>query len=153
MNSIYGDCNYKIQGFSPTPNKTIEKWNFAIGLNKDFARAVFERQLTKDSFERLNELAKRNLKNIGLNGPIGSHFFEFERSEKGLTFLLHSCNVPGNATYLSLEGIRLPEGFKVENEYDKYLIFNPHNIDTIHQASALLSNWLIWYTCAEALIS
>jgi len=149
---IFGGCNYKIDGFFPRLDGTsYGKWNFSVGLRKEFAQRAFEREISQEVYERVNKETEIITRKIRVLGSMGSHYYEFTKNNRGnLTLLLKSCNVPGNATYISLEGIDLLEGLKIKDEYDKYLIFNPHNIDTIVQAAALLSNWIRWYDCAEA---
>ena len=148
---------YVVSGFTPPIEYQLGGFGFCVGIDMGLAKKALERKLPDEGFDRMQEIGKKIIVSSGL-AKKDEHIYppyKFAESKEGYNLLLRFCDVPGNACSLGLDGDWL---YKFER-FDKYdgellLEYVPHNVDSIHQAYALLSLWTNWAdsvfaTCGE----
>jgi len=141
---------YVIDGFSCRSDLDMSAYDFSIGLNADFAMKAYCKEITELAFNKLDKIAKKMLKTIKLDSSF-IYPYKFLENEKGKpTLLLQWCNVPGDACDLGIDGFKLDFIKKGKLSQNEMVIYNPHNIDSMKQAYALLSIWLNWSNFAYA---
>jgi hypothetical protein len=147
------ETNYVIWGFSP-PTKDqspMGAWGFSIGLKASFAKKCIVKKITKENIDNMTKMGKALVersfeKDSGIRDP--HHFFE-QNGEHNM--LLKWITVPGNACDLGNAGVN--EKQIMEMTDDQMLEYHPHNVDTMRQATMLLSLFIQWYGFAVAVTS
>lgn len=151
---IYPDKSfYVINGFSYRNDLgwAGSAFNFSVGLDVDFALKAYNKELSDESFERLNSIGKQIIKDLGEDSKYIKNPYGFVgNKENKLTTLLRWCCVPGDACELGIEGSDL-DSLRDNRFHSKMLGYGPHNIDNMTQAYSLLSIWLTWADSAFAL--
>lgn len=148
---LSSESNYVVSGFGPPDRETfLGGWGFSIGLKGDFARKCLEHKLTEQNVERFNEIGKKLLaktfKDKDFRDPY--HFFD---DTKDHCLLLKWLTVPGNACDLGSSGVT-PKQIKVYHN-ERFLEYDPHNVDTMSQACLLLTLFLQWHDFAVAILT
>lgn len=142
---------YVVSGFAPRTDLIQNAFNFAIGLDSNFAIKAYEKELPEGSFEILNNQAKEIIKTLGEKSEYIKNPYGFVENDKGnLTALLRWVCVPGDACELYMEGGEVDHIKKTGKVSNDMLIYSPHNIDNRTQAYSLLSCWLNWADSAFA---
>ena len=111
---------------------------FSVFLNGEFANKVRNIKLSDLNTDFMMKVSSDILKKLGFYERQGLYFYEG-------TMLLHWCRVDGSACEIGVEGDVIGRDI-----YDRPLNYSPHNIDAPVQAYGLLSLWLHWFKCAEA---
>ena len=152
---IFGKCHLKIVNFMPRLDEDAHTsgHNFSIGLRKQFARRALDNKLPEKGLENFQKIGEDIvLKLFRTTGSIISpyEFFKHESGKK--SSLINSVNVPGtNGCYLLAQQTKLKELDQID-EHNLYLEYNPHNIDTVTQAYALLSLFTYWEDTMECVL-
>lgn len=142
---------YSIRGFSPPAkgDNNMGAWGFATKINGKVADELFKTILSEEEYETIQKIGRLIIEGYKFDSKF-IRPYDFVKNKDGkLTFLLHCCDVPGNACSLDLERVDLSQ----ENPHIKpWLEYIPHNVDTMPQAAALLSLWLKWADAARGSI-
>ncbi|MFA4953325.1 MAG: hypothetical protein WC584_03820 [Candidatus Pacearchaeota archaeon] len=155
---IYPDEHfYVVSGFQPTGRDDLSGFGFAVGLDPNFAKKAFEKEILEDVYKRFDEIGRSIIAASGFREKYIHQPYAFVENEKGnLTNLLRWCIVPGDACDLGIDGSELDrmsrDGFDNLIEYKQMIEYQPHNVDNTRQAYALLSLWLFWADSAFALL-
>jgi len=147
------EANYVICGFSAPfkEHSPMGMWGFSIGLKASFAKKCLERKITQENVDNMTNMGKELVARTfsdkyGIRDP--HHFFE---DGKEYNMLLKWVTVPGNACDVGNAGVTMKQIMKMKDE--DMLEYHPHNVDSMSQATVLLSLFLQWYSFAYALTS
>lgn len=126
-------------------------WGFSIGLKASFAKKCITKKITQENVDNMTKMGKQLVllsfnEDVGIRDP--HHFFD---DGKEYNMLLKWVTVPGNACDLGNAGVT--EKQIMEMKDDQLLEYHPHNVDTMRQATMLLSLFLQWYGFAYAMTS
>jgi len=145
---------YRIEGFSPS-DTDLGAYGFSVELDKDLANRALKTEITETGYKNLQTIAEEVIKRVGLakKDERIREPYKFVINNQGKTsLLLQFCDVPGNACDLGISGIEAGD-FAQKGIIERNPVYNPHNVDHSRQAYALLSSWLIWFKCIEAVLS
>lgn len=148
---IYTDEAFYVigRGFGLGRKGCMGSYGFAIGLDPKYAKRFYEKEITQQQSDNLDRHGKKIVRDIFdleeesfINTP-----YHFLKNEKGnLTLLLQWCSVIGNTCDLGIDGMNLD---RIKRWQDDSLIeYEPHNVDTLHQAFGLLTLWNEWAAIA-----
>lgn len=145
---------YRIEGYSPTKTGSGIRFGFSTSLDIKLAKKAYQTKITPKIEENLQKMAKLIIIDSGLAGQdeMIRKPYSFVRREDNLSTLLHFCTVPGNVCDLGLDINRISE-LKEDSDWKNWISYDPHNIDSLNQAYALLSVWLYWAETAQAILS
>lgn len=142
---------FRITGFGPPApeHSSMGGWGFGVDLSLAFARKCAAYRIDPVTVDRLNESVSSQI--VARLFPPAS--VSFHRSIPTFRFrddssLLTSVEVPGVngcMLYVSPDDLRdldvAPPAFA---GYEPALSYTTHNVDAIHQATALLACWVRW---------
>jgi len=143
---------YVIEGLEPA-SYAVNKYNFSIGLDIDFARRAFETEMPEGGEASMNEIGIGIMKEVGLLRPDSEYtrpVYRFlENDKRDFTLLLSHINIPGASCSLDVTGDDIND-MKGRDLSKRFIGYHPHNIESIYQAYTLLSLWLRWARVTEA---
>ena len=141
---------YEVSGFFPYMDNgrlLSGGFGFSVFLDRDIARKAFETELPEDC--NLNDIGRQILvdcmrfSSYELDESFIREPYHFLKNDDGkLTSLLHWVGVPGDACDLGIDHEEI-EDLKI-NDYKGWVEYHPHNVDTLSQASFLLSLFIYW---------
>tara|TARA_Y100000310_G_scaffold27990_1_gene26611 strand:+ start:4894 stop:5367 length:474 start_codon:yes stop_codon:yes gene_type:complete len=152
---IYPDEHFYVVDSFGRGSDQMSSWGFSIGLDSEFAKRFYEREITDEEFENINLHGKNLVKNIFNSKEISfidTPYHFLRNDDEKSTFLLQWCSVIGNACDLGIDGRDLGK-IKKWDEYTMggLIEYGPHNVDSLQQASALFTIWNEWVKIAYAL--
>lgn len=141
-------------GFGVGTEGHMGSFGFSIGLDPKFAKRFYQKEMTEEHVKNINSRGKETIRSIFdyaedfmIDTP-----YHFLRNEQGKrTLLLQYCQVLGNACDLGIDGMELGRIIT----WDKFIMnslieYTPHNVDSLKQASVLLTIWNNWAISAYA---
>ena len=148
------DFVYRIEGYSPSKTGFGMQFGFSTSLDIELAKKAYQTEITEKLHDKFQEMAKLIIINSGLAGKdesIRKPYSFVRKEDNNLTNLLHFCTVPGNSCDLGLDINRIYE-LKKDSDLKNWISYDPHNVDSIYQAYALLSIWLYWAETMQAIL-
>ena len=144
-------------GFGLGKSGDMSSYGFSIGLDPKFAKKFYEREITDEEYEVFDKKGRAIIKNIfdeKDDSMIDSPYRFLRNGHENPTLLLKFCRVAWGACELGVDGMKL-NGIKRWEEYTMsgLIEYGPHNVDTLEQASGLLTLWNEWAINAFALTS
>jgi|TARA_B100001971_G_C18167949_1_gene525372 hypothetical protein len=134
----------------------LGKKGFGIGLDHDFAKRFYDREITPKQVNDLNRYGKRVVRDIfefKKESFSGDHYFFLRNDEGNPTLLLQWCSVIGSGHDLVIDGNKLNKIRTWDEDVMNSLIgYRSHNIDTTFQATSLFRLWREWATMAHRII-
>ncbi len=147
---------YVVSSFQPSSGNNLGRFGFSVGLDPNFAKKAFEKEISEEIYKRFDKMGKSIIALSGFKGKFTQPPYKFVENQKGnLTNLLRWCDVPGDACDLGIDGSELSNLMTREFDdlikYKSMIEYGPHNVDSPQQAYALLSLWLNWSNHALAI--
>lgn len=146
---------YKIDGYSPSKTGFGVQFGFSTSLDIELAKKAYQTRIKEEVHDNIQKMAKLIIIDSGLAGQdetIRKPYSFIRGEDNHLTNLLHFCTVPGNSCDLGLDINGISE-LKKESDLKTFISYDPHNIDSINQAYALLSIWIYWAERAHTILS
>jgi hypothetical protein len=122
----------------------INRYNFAVSLDRDFAREMMKAQIPAERQKKMNEIGNKDLKELGINWL------------NPYTFYANSCFV--NQIYIGRNGVWLSTKCNSDNierllkkGETKPIEYHSHNVDTSQEAYVLMNLFDKWVNLSDAL--
>lgn len=152
---FYPKYHYRVNSFCPRTDICMGRWGFTVELDYQYARKLVAHKITPEAFKRLTDMAEKAQEAVFKSSESQWSFprrrtYQFWED----TCLLTNVTVePGNACGLDMEWGTFEQVKRGNGGPWAKVDYLPHNVDSVHQAAALLAVWTIWYDHAEALMS
>lgn len=145
------DAVFKINGFGPPApeHSSMGGWGFGVDLSLKFARKCAAFPIDRATVDRLNESVSSQIvarlfppETVSFHRSTPTYRF---RGESSLLTCVEVPGVNGCILYTDPDDLRdLDQAPPTFDGYEPALSYTTHNVDTIKQASALLSCWIRW---------
>lgn len=120
------------------PELFVRECGFKISLDRDFAREMVNSPLDKKHQKRTSELAKKDLKKMGIDWPDPYNFYKN-------TCFLREIHLGNNGVWLATSSDEASGLLREEKgENGRNIEYDAHNVDTPRYAYALMFLFHKW---------
>ena len=130
---------YRIEKFGTSHNGN---YNFGVVVDFDYAKRALAKDFSPRGLENFQSIGRKIIDKSRLGLQIRKPY-SFIAVNDRLTFLLDYVCVPGDACELNIDNRNFSE-LQEGTPLRKTVGYTSVNVDSLEQASVLLTNWLFW---------
>ncbi len=133
---------------------------FSFGIKKEFAKKCFEKEITEEGYNNFQDLGRKMFTKVFGNdehNPLFDYDYPyrfFGNSKGNNTCLIRNLTVPGNACGLDVNiNDDMEKALDRVNEYENFIKYHSHNIDSTSQCYAFLSLLTTWEETIDCVLN